>query len=344
MKTVGIIGAGQLAQLLAHAAYQLGLKTLCLTDEAAVPAARNSPLFVGDLSCQKTLRAFAEQVDVITFENENIDVSVLETLAAIKSVCPGKKALLSAQQRVVEKRLFNELGIQTPAFFAIDRTEDITDLPADFPFPSILKTCRFGYDGKGQVAVARREDLAAAWQSLQQTACILEARITFDREVSLLAARAQHGAAVYYPLIENQHTDGILRQSICPYQDAKLQAQAEQTMSKLLTHLSYVGLLALELFVVGDQLYANEMAPRVHNSGHVTTECFQTGQFENHLRAITGMPLQTPQLLQPAVMHNIIGDWQSLAQLPAESILRVYDYGKVERPGRKLGHVVTKHL
>lgn len=340
MKTVGIIGAGQLAQLLAHSAYQLGLTTLCFSESADVPAARNSKLYIGDLSCQNDLEKFAQQVDVITFENENIDRSVLQTLAAIKPVYPDEHALINAQQRLTEKSLFRQLNIGTPQFAAITSQDDIAQLALDFPFPAILKTCRFGYDGKGQAPINDRSQLAEAWQSLNQTECILEQRIDFEREVSILAARSQSNDTVYYPLIENQHQHGILRRSRCPYHDTKLQQLAETMIARILNELNYVGLLALELFVVNGQLYANEMAPRVHNSGHVTIESLNCSQFENHLRAICDLPLISPQVQCPATMLNVIGDWSILKDLTNQSA-HIYDYGKTPRANRKLGHIVV---
>ncbi len=339
MKTVGIIGAGQLAQLLAHNAYQLGLKTLCFSEQPDAPAARNSALYIGNLSCQKDLTKFAEQVDVITIENENIDRSVLQTLSTIKPVYPDEQALVSAQQRITEKTLFQQLDITTPQFIAITTQADIDQLPASFPFPAILKTCRFGYDGKGQVPVKDRSDLAQAWHTLKQTDCILEQRISFECEVSILAARNSFGEIVYYPLIENQHQQGILRQSLCPYNNANLQQMAENVIGRILNNLNYVGLLALELFVVNGQLYANEMAPRVHNSGHVTIESLNCSQFENHLRAICNLPLIRPKIQCDAKMLNVIGDWSILDNLPQQP-MHIYNYGKAPRLNRKLGHII----
>ncbi len=338
MKTIGIIGSGQLAQLLAMSSYQLGLKTLCFANDAHCPASRLSPIFTAHLDDQKALNMFAKQVDVITIENENINTSVLDYLTLQKSVYPNTKAVEITQDRLLEKTFFQQHNIKTTDFFSVDSIDDFTENKLN----GILKTRRLGYDGKGQIRIKPDTDLQTAWNTLKQPA-IYESFVDFDFEVSLLIARNIKGDMQAFPLIHNTHHDGILRISrflntdakYCgPKQANKLQAQAEIIGTTIINELYYVGLLAIEFFVKDGELIANEIAPRVHNSGHLTIEGCNVNQFEQHLRAITNKPLITPAITQTVEMHNIIGEWPTdLSQFQ-----HVYDYGKVPRPNRKLGH------
>jgi len=335
---VGILGAGQLAQLLAHSAYQLGLQTLVLSDQSRAPATRNSDYLIGAMHDPEIIDTFVTQCDVITVENENIDVEILTTIAARKPLYPGIKAIACAQDRLHEKQFLQSLGIATAPFAMV---ADITSLQTSIEqigTPGILKTQRFGYDGKGQFRLKQAKQAQTAWQAIGERPAILEGFVNFNAEVSCLAARNISGDIVVYPLITNIHRDGILRQSWLPNDHTYHQQQAHDMMVAILEKLDYVGLLALECFVTEDGLVANEMAPRVHNSGHLTIEACATSQFENHLRAITNRPLGDTTVHGKTCMINLIGNMLPGHFAPDRSI-HVYDYGKSPRVGRKLGHV-----
>ena len=313
MKTVGVFGTGQLAQLLTHAAYPLGIKTLPFEDPVSLGAC-----------------------DVITIENENVDVKILAELAKIAPVFPKPDVVAVAQDRLLEKNKFQELAIPTVTFAEINSLDDLH--PAANIFPCILKTRRFGYDGKGQVVLKDATELDAAWEAIGKVPAILEGFVAFDFEVSLIAARNTDGDVVFYPLSKNTHREGILRVAESPYVDAHLQQLAEDYMVRLFKAFDYVGVLAFEFFVKGKELIANEIAPRVHNSGHATIEGYSASQFENHLRAVLNLPLVKPVLRTPTRMENIIGTFPILTAADYHNA-HVYDYGKSERPGRKLGHI-----
>ncbi len=322
---IGILGAGQLAQLLAYSAYPLGIETLCFSDSTEVPAARLSPLFIGDLQDKQALIHFAQQCDVITLENENIDCSILQILAEHALVLPSLEAVRIAQDRFLEKTKFQEEGIPTPVFVLVDSFNDLEAALPKTGLPALLKTRRFGYDGKGQFVIRSLDQLAAAWDAIGKVPAILEAFVPFDFEVSMLAARASSGEIIYYPLIKNQHEAGILRVSESPFLHPQLQELAEGYITRLLTAFDYVGVLAFEFFVQDEQLIANEIAPRVHNSGHLTIEGFNISQFESHLRAVAGLPLIHPVLRASTVMTNIIGAFPELKKEDYAS-LHVYYY------------------
>ena len=346
---VGILGSGQLAQLLAHAAYELGLETLCLGEQLSEPASRNSPIFLDDGS-ENCLREFAQAVDVITLENENIALSRLEFLQQFKPVYPGIKAVSVSQDRCFEKQTFTELGIPTVPFAVITNQAELYSAWQQFDHNALLKTRRFGYDGKGQKRIRNELELHDAWQSLGAQALILEGFMPFDYEVSLIGARNKEGFSVFYPLIHNVHQEGVLRTSTAPVQNEYLQQQAEGYMQSLFEHLDYVGVLAFEFFVKDQQLYANEIAPRVHNSGHLTLEGAEVSQFHLHLLSILNLPLISPKFYQATAMVNLIGALPDHRQVLEQcSGIHYYDYGKEARPGRKLGHLTfgasnAKHL
>ena len=338
---VGILGGGQLAQLLALAARDLNIETLCLCERDDEPASRYSTIMLDD-GTDATLKKFADAVDVITLENENVATSRLNFLAALKPVYPGAKAIEKSQDRWLEKSMFKALDIATVPFAEINSESELKQAWQDFNHNAVLKTRRFGYDGKGQMRLKNVDDIATAWATLGQVPLILEGFLAFDFEVSLIGARNVSGQNVFYPLIKNQHTDGILRLSTAPFMDSQLQAQAEQAMQKIFAELDYVGVLAFEFFVKDGQLYANEIAPRVHNSGHLTLEGANISQFHLHLLSVTNQPLPTPEFLAPTAMINLIGTLphreKVLAQVPTA---HYYDYGKSPRPGRKLGHITV---
>lgn len=335
---IGILGAGQLAQLLAHNAYSLGVETLCFTQSTAVPAARFSPLYLGDIHDTKALRGFAKCCDVITLENENVASETLSLLAHYKPVLPDQKAIKIIQDRFSEKSFLQRLKIPTAHFVAIDSLTDLNEAVVNLGLPTILKTRRLGYDGKGQTLLYDNHATASAWDAIGHVPAILEAYIPFDYEVSLIGARNRDGATVYYPLIKNTHEQGILRFSECPFINLRLQTLAERYMQTIFEALNYVGILAIEFFVKDEQLIANELAPRVHNSGHLTIEGFNVSQFESHLRSILNLPLIKPVLVTPTKMINLIGTLPALIAQDYQTA-HIYYYGKASKPGRKLGHI-----
>jgi 5-(carboxyamino)imidazole ribonucleotide synthase len=294
--TVGILGGGQLARMLALSGAPLGLRFLVLDAAPDACAAQFAPMLQADYRDQPALATFADQVDVATFDFENVPAESAEWLASRVPVFPSPRALAVAQDRMAEKSLFRELGIPVPEFAAVDSREGLDAALAAVGTPCILKTRRLGYDGKGQFRIKSPADADAAWQALGAQAAtvglILEGFVAFQRELSVVAVRGRDGELRAWPLTENWHESGILAASLAPAQvDEALQAQALATARKVAEALDYVGVFALELFLRDGVLLANEMAPRVHNSGHWTIEGAETSQFENHLRAVLGLPL-----------------------------------------------------
>jgi 5-(carboxyamino)imidazole ribonucleotide synthase len=330
---IGVLGAGQLALMLAEAGQALNLEVICAGQHGDC-AEQIAPVVTVDLSDAAEVAAFAQTVDLVTIESENIDAAVLQGL----KLYPNARAVGIAQDRLIEKRFFAECGIETAPFAPVESLHELELAIKVVGLPAILKTRRMGYDGKGQVRLGAANEARAAWQEIGELPCILEGVVTFDAEVSLIAARGTSGAVVSYPLIQNHHRDGILRTSIAPFVDEVLQLQAEQYLNSLLLRLEYIGILAVEFFVVKGRLLANEMAPRVHNSGHWSIEGARTSQFENHLRAIAGFDLGDTES-QPTVMLNCIGTMPSLDETAKDARLARHDYGKDPRPGRKVGHL-----
>jgi 5-(carboxyamino)imidazole ribonucleotide synthase len=330
---IGVLGAGQLALMLAEAGELLGVEVIC-AGRPGDCAERAAPVLAVELDNAAMVKAFAERVDVVTIESENIDAEVLRGL----KLFPNAKAVGIAQDRLVEKTFLEACGIAVAPFGAVNCAADLAAAMAKTGLPGILKTRRMGYDGKGQARIYNAEDAMAAWEAVGEVPCILEGMVEFDTEVSLLAARDVAGKIVYWPLIENRHRDGILRRSDAPYMNAKLQATAEGYLHRIMEELEYVGVLAVEFFVQGERLIANEMAPRVHNSGHWTIEGSETSQFENHLRAIAGMELGSTKS-RPMVMLNCIGWMPEESETAKSAGLLRHDYGKAARLGRKVGHL-----
>ncbi len=286
------------------------------------------------------LARMASAADVITYEFENVPAESAAYLAARLPVLPPPAALKATQDRLAEKQMFHDLGIGTAPFHLLDAPGQVDAAIAATGLPAVIKTRRFGYDGKGQVVVRSAAEAAAALSSLGP-GLIAESFIAFERELSILAVGGRDGTRAFYPLTENHHRDGILRVSYAPAPGVTpaLQAAAEELAGRVIERLGYVGVLAIELFQVGDRLLANEMAPRVHNSGHWTLNGADVSQFENHIRAVTGLPLAAPRVTGTAAMVNIIGelpDPDAVAALPGAH-LHLYD--KAPRAGRKLGHV-----
>jgi 5-(carboxyamino)imidazole ribonucleotide synthase len=343
-KTIGILGGGQLGRMLALAGYPLGLRFRVLDPSPDAPTRFVADHIVGPYDDPDTLQRFADGVDVITYEFENIPVETVQQLATTHPVSPPPDALIKAQDRLNEKTFFQSLGIPTSRFIAVESRSDLEGALAEIGFPAILKTRRMGYDGKGQARIATLADIAPAWERLGNVPCIVEQYVRFSRELSILAARGRNGTTVCYPLVENTHQDGILFQTIAPAPDtpASLQAQAERYVTRVVDALAYVGVVAVELFEVEGTLVANEMAPRVHNSGHWTIEGAQTSQFSNHLRAIMGWPLGATTPLGTTTMTNILGTLPDISELLANPHASVHLYDKAPRPGRKLGHVSVR--
>lgn len=338
---IGILGGGQLGRMLALAGYPLGLRFRALDPSPDGPIRDLAELIVADYRNQEALERFAADVDVITYEFENVPVESVRFLAERFPIYPPPKALEVSQDRLTEKSFFQSLSIPTPPFARVDSEEDLEKFVEQIGLPAVLKTRRMGYDGKGQSLVREQGDLTRAWEALGNVPLILEGFIAFERELSLLAVRSRTGAMAFYPLVENHHRAGILQLSLAPAPQitAELQALAESYARKILTALDYVGVLALELFQVGDQLIANEMAPRVHNLGHWTIEGAVTSQFENHLRAILGWPLGSAQARGFCAMINLIGTTPDSAEVLKIPGAHLHLYGKRARPGRKLGHI-----
>ena len=347
MTTVGILGGGQLARMMALAGAPLGLRFLAMDTSADACAGQFVPMVVGDWRDEAALAEFASRVDVATFDFENVPAESAEWLAARVPVFPAPRALRIAQDRLAEKTLFNELGIGTPAFAAVDTRSGLDEAVARIGLPCILKTRRLGYDGKGQFRLKTPADLDAAWAALGPQApkvgLILEAFVPFEREVSVVAVRGRDGEFRAWPLTENWHRDGILSASMAPCAEgAALEPQAVAYAHKVAEALDYVGVFALELFVRDGHLLANEMAPRVHNSGHWTIEGAETSQFENHLRAVLGLPLGSTAAVGHSVMLNWIGAMPEAAPVLRSPAGHWHDYGKTSREGRKVGHATLR--
>ena len=335
----GIIGAGQLGQMLGIAARDLGIECRFLDPSVAPPAAAYGDVIQRPFDDADALAEIAESCDVITYEFENVPVVALQPVRDKLPIYPPTEALRQAQDRLNEKRLFERLGIPLPGFYAIDRRKDLNAAANALGLPMVIKTRRLGYDGKGQYVVRNEADKHAAWQLLGGQPLIAEQFVPFEFEVSSIGVRATNGETRIYALSRNVHRDGILHTSCSPVDAPGLSNRAADYVTRMMQHLDYVGVLALELFVVGDQLLANEFAPRVHNSGHWTIEGAETSQFENHLRAVTGMPLGSTDGRGHAGMLNLIGDIPAVARTLDHGVL--HDYGKSPRPGRKLGHITV---
>lgn len=340
---VGVLGAGQLGRMLALAGYPLGLRFTFLDPAPDSPASALAEQLVAPFDDAQALTRLSE-CDVVTFEFENVPAQTVEALSTRTRVFPGARALGVAQDRLHEKTAFRELGIPTAKFAAVDDRPSFERALGEIGLPCVLKTRRFGYDGKGQHVIRSAADAEAAWSSLGGKALLLEAFVPFTRELSLLSVRSISGDTRFYPLVENEHFEGILRLSRAPapHLSPKLQANAEAHAHRLLDRLDYVGVLALELFEVEGGLYANEIAPRVHNSGHWTIEGARTSQFENHLRAVCGLPLGDASALGPCAMLNFIGRVPPAAQLLAIPDAHLHDYDKEPRERRKVGHLTVR--
>jgi 5-(carboxyamino)imidazole ribonucleotide synthase len=338
---VGILGAGQLARMIALAGYPLGVEFVFLDPSADACANPLGEHLLGDYNDPRLLAELAARADVVTYEFENVPADVAEFLASHTQVHPAPKALAVAQDRLVEKAYFRELGIPTAPYEPVNSLESLVQAISSIGFPAILKSCTMGYDGKGQSVVKSLEDLNPAWEQLAGAPGVLEGFVPFNREVSIIAARSVSGAIVFYPLSENVHRGGILRVATSRERDP-MQRQAETYISDLMAALDYVGILALELFEVDGRLIANEFAPRVHNSGHWTIEGAETSQFENHLRAILDLPLGSTAAVGKTAMVNFIGNAPTTEEILAIPNVHVHLYDKAPRKGRKVAHATVR--
>ena len=341
---IGILGAGQLARMLSLAGTPLGMKVSCLGEKNACASDCVHSVSHIPFSNLNALIEWAKNQEVITFENENIDVTIVQKIAEHCPVYPPVKSIEIAQDRLQEKTMLNACGVETALFKAVNSFNDLQQAVAYYGLPAIVKTRRFGYDGKGQFCLETNSDVHTAWAELENAPgrLIFEGFIDFDFEVSLVGSVAQNGHIAFYPLTKNTHSKGILRESIAPYKNDHLTQQAQTAFTAVAKQLGYVGTLAIEFFVCGDNLIANEIAPRVHNSGHWTIEGTPTSQFKNHIRAITGLPLGTTTAT-PTVMFNCIGTMPDIHAIKRIPNAHYHAYNKAFRPGRKVGHITISN-
>lgn len=335
---IGVLGAGQLGRMLALAGYPLA-KTFVFYDMSGNPSAGLGEVMIDRDNAY--LEDFLSRVDRVTYEFEHLPVHVAETIAKKKPVHPSPRALEVCQNREAEKTLFGELGIPTPDWKIATSAESLKEAAETLGCPVVAKSNTEGYDGKGQAVLKSPEDAEAAWESIGHPRLIVEKFVEFKREVSIIAVRSETGELAFYPMAENTHHEGILRYSIAPAPGVEnaIQETAERYIKALLNELNYVGVLTLELFETEDGLVANEMAPRVHNSGHWTIEGAMTSQFENHIRAVSGHPLGNVAPRGVSCMVNIIGEHGDIERILELPYAHVHLYNKGERAGRKLGHV-----
>ncbi len=345
--TIGILGGGQLGRMTALAAAQLGYRCHIYCPEADCPAAQVTSLSTtAAYDDEAALAAFAAQVDLVTFEFENVPFQAAQTLAPLVPLRPGAEVLRICQNRVREKDFCRSANVPTADYVALSGPQDLAAAVKRIGGPAVLKTAEMGYDGKGQVSVRPDSDLEEAWQVMASHGdgpAILEAFVDFRMEISVIVARGLDGTCRAFPAVENQHKNHILDQTIAPARvDDAIAHRAEAVARHLAQEIDLLGLLAVEMFVTSeDEVLVNELAPRPHNSGHWTLDACSTSQFEQFVRAVTGLPLGEVEPLGPAVMKNLIGDevgrWPELL---AEPGARLHLYGKAEsRPGRKMGHV-----
>ncbi len=337
------MGAGQLGQMLALAGRRLGLEMRFLSPDTDAPAGQVAELIIADYENEAALAHFVDGLDVATYEFESIPAAAVRFVADRVSTYPPVIALETAQDRGNEKQCFERLGIATAPFAIVDSMREIREALDRIGVPAVVKTRRLGYDGKGQAVIRNRDEIAGAWVKIGGVAAIVESFVKFSRELSIISVRSISGATVFYPLVENHHSEGILRFSLAPAPNVtrETQAAAEDIAKRMMDELGYVGVLAIELFETENGLVANEMAPRVHNTGHWTIEGADTSQFENHLRAIAGLPLGSTEMSGAAGMVNVIGTEPNVDRLREIQDVHVHMYGKSPKPRRKLGHITV---
>ena len=343
---VGILGGGQLGRMLALAGYPLGM-TFRFYDPGEAQAVQGLGEHIrAPWQDAAALERFSRDLDVATYEFENVPVECARAVAERVPLRPGLEPLATGQDRILEKSLFRSLAIPTPEFVQIDDRSSLDAAIGALGLPAVLKTRRDGYDGKGQHMLVTMDDVDLAWADLGGRPLILEERIDFDRELSMIAVRSEAGHEAHYPVAENTHRNGILQTSIAPAADVDgvYLKQIYSYAQALMRRMKYVGVLGLELFERSGQVLANEFAPRVHNSGHWTQDGARTSQFENQLRAVCGLPLGGTEAHTPILMTNLIGQLPETVELLSGPGTRVHLYGKSPRPGRKLGHVNTQRV
>lgn len=346
IKTVGILGAGQLARMLAQAGKPMGLEFVFLDPARDACAAEYGAHICAGWDDEAALKELGQRSDVVTFDFENVPESSASLIESLCPVYPPPRALFKSQDRLREKTMMQELDIPVAPFYPVASRPDLIAAVEEIGLPCVLKTRRFGYDGKGQAVLRFQEDMERAWQELGDSELICEGFVPFQAECSIIAARGRDGQTVFWPLTRNLHRGGILALSMAPAFDTQLQQRAESMGRRLLDHLDYTGVLALELFLKDGELLANEFAPRVHNSGHWSIDGSHTSQFENHLRAICGMPLGDTGISLPSVMFNLLGKMpanagQQIVDHNGKPSVHWHDYQKTPREGRKIGHVTV---
>ncbi len=341
--SLGILGGGQLAMMLAEAAAGLGVKVMVVEPSRTPPSARVAEVIPAEYDDMAALEKLASTCSAVTYEFENVPANATAYLASKGlAVFPPPKALEVAQDRLSEKKAFRALGIDTALFVPVASEDELHKALDETGVPAVLKTRRFGYDGRGQFVLRSTADVTRAFRGIGSVPAILEPMIPFIRELSVVGARAADGSVVFYPLVENQHAQGILRRTDAPAERVtrEMQSQAESFLRVFFEYTSYVGVGCLELFeLAGGRLIANEVAPRVHNSGHWSIEGAETSQFENHVRAVLGLPLTSTAARARSTMLNLIGHEIDATQLATSPVAHVHNYGKEPRPNRKMGHI-----
>lgn len=334
---IGILGAGQLSRMLALSAMHMGFEFV-FYDEKTTKSVANLGCFIkGSYSDYRSLTEFANQCDVLTFENENIPYDSIEFLESLKPVYPGWESLKHTQDKILEKELFEKLAIPVPAYENIHSVAEATQFSKKWGYPFLIKKCRNGYDGKGLVKINSEKQLLTMSQDFFNES-ICEQYVAYDREISIIAVNAITAQRTYYDVCENAHQNGILIKT-CNRPNDPMFAKAKEYVDSIIDELKHIGCIAVEFFQVGNTLLANEIAPRVHNSGHWTIEGAFTSQFENHIRAIAGLPLGNAQSRGSATMMNIIGERLNINEILNNDLYYFHDYQKESMPGRKLGHI-----
>lgn len=339
--TIGILGGGQLGRMLALAGIPLGFRFRFFDPVPDACAGEIAPLICAPYEDQKSLRRFADGLDVVTFEFENVPIETAQFLSALAPVYPPIEALERSQDRLVEKRILESIGVPVARYAAVNSVSDLKSAQMELGLPLVVKSRRLGYDGKGQAVLRSERETDEFVAGFASVPSIVEKFLPFDSELSSLSVHGSNGEVAFYAVTENVHRDGILRSSRAPAPDltAHIVEEARWASTALGRALGYRGVLAIEFFRMGDRLFANEFAPRVHNSGHWTIEGAKTNQFENHLRAIAGLPLGDTSARGHSFMLNLIGSVPDVSQLVGFAGANVHLYGKEARPGRKLGHV-----
>ncbi len=336
--TIGILGGGQLARMLALAGYPLGMRFVFFDPDPAACAGQVGPLQVADYDDTQALDAFMQRVDVVTFDFENVPVSTARYVQQRRPVYPDPSVLEISQDRLLEKRFFQKLDLPVGTFFPVNSYSELAFGAKNYAMDAFLKTRRLGYDGKGQFRITPTADLKAIWEQAKGQKLVLEQRVPFEREISVITVRARDGQVLQYAVTENKHNNGVLATSTAPARFTEACQSAQAHARTIADALDYVGVMVVEFFETETGLCINEMAPRVHNSGHWTIEGALTSQFENHLRAVCGWPLGATDSWGYAAMLNWIGSVPNIAQMPKQAHIHHHLYGKQPRAGRKVGH------